>query len=242
MSPINPLRDKEQMYAYLLGQLPAAQVEQLEEAYFGDDATFALLEEARFELLDDYARGKLAPERAVLVEELLARSPDPASLAVARGLVSTPPRRLRVRWAGWGIAASLAIVGIGAAGWMARDNARLRSQLSSMAMQPVMARLSLTQTTARSASAPPETEIPNAATVILVELALGEPDPVVDVVIEGAGIQPIRMEGLHRDPSQPLSFYLASELLPPGDYEFLISKSRPSTVLLATFPCRISRR
>jgi anti-sigma factor RsiW len=45
--------------AYLLGELPEHEQEELEARYFGDDALFALVLAIEDELLDRYARGEV---------------------------------------------------------------------------------------------------------------------------------------------------------------------------------------
>ena len=53
---------KTTMTRYLLGELPEAERTALEQACFDDPLVFAGLEESESDLIDDYVRGRLAPE------------------------------------------------------------------------------------------------------------------------------------------------------------------------------------
>jgi hypothetical protein len=60
--------DRERAVRYLLGELPEAEREALEEQWFVQDDTLAELKEAEDDLVDAYGRGQLSPERRVLFE------------------------------------------------------------------------------------------------------------------------------------------------------------------------------
>lgn len=236
--------DKMQMQAYLLAQLPAEDAAQFEDRYFSDDRVFLLLEEARYDLLDGYAAGMLSPEQSRLVERHLLKRAEPETLSVARGLTAhqiRPRRRMAAP-----IAAAIAVASLATSAMLYLQNRELRSMAvpqSRPQLQLNVASISLTATLSRAAADPPLVRIPAAATIVTVELALAEPDPIVDVTVEAAGKgKLLRIEGLRRQPEGAVNVYLRAADLPDGDYEFLVSRSGGGSVLLGTFPCRILRR
>lgn len=92
------MSDDELVRRYLLGDLPGDEVEELEKRLLSDDDLFELAEAVEADVLDDYARGELAPGQRQRVEGYLASSPEGRlRLAVIRGLAATKapaPRKL----------------------------------------------------------------------------------------------------------------------------------------------------
>lgn len=72
---------------YLLGGLPEQDCDALEDAYFGDPALLARVDEAQHDLADDYAAGRLAPDdRARFEERHLASTDGREEVALAQVL------------------------------------------------------------------------------------------------------------------------------------------------------------
>lgn len=87
----------EQLRRWLLHELPETKAAALEERLFEDDALAAALRDAENDLLDDYARDRLAATQRRAVERHLLRTPqDRARLAFAHALagVSRSPPQL----------------------------------------------------------------------------------------------------------------------------------------------------
>jgi hypothetical protein len=108
-----------QIRQYLLGDLPAREETELEEAYFSDSELLARVELARDDLTDDYAAGRLtAADREKFERRVLATHEGREQLAVARALrqagaaapASSPAEwRLDRRWMGLAAGVLLAI-------------------------------------------------------------------------------------------------------------------------------------
>lgn len=93
-------QDEARLTRYLLGELPEAERDALEEAFFVDDDAFEQALAAEDELLDAYARGELSPgERARFEALFLSRPRVRERVRFARALAdatanvqATPPR------------------------------------------------------------------------------------------------------------------------------------------------------
>jgi hypothetical protein len=84
------MRDEELVRRYLLGDLPGDEQEALERRLLSEDDLFELAEALEAEVLEDYARGGLAPAQRERVEGYLAVSPEGRlRLAVIRGVSAT---------------------------------------------------------------------------------------------------------------------------------------------------------
>jgi hypothetical protein len=81
------MSDEELVRRYLLGDLPGDEQEAFETRLLSEDDLFELTEALEAEVLEDYARGGLAPAQRERVEGYLAASPEGRlRLAVVRGL------------------------------------------------------------------------------------------------------------------------------------------------------------
>src|SRR5215831_5208145 len=105
---------REQMTAYLLGELSDPEQAALEDLYFADEAAYQELLAAEDELIDSYARGELTDKSRERFESLLLgsaqrrekleiarvliRSVDHASTAVEPWRETFPRRRRRFDW------------------------------------------------------------------------------------------------------------------------------------------------
>jgi hypothetical protein len=79
--------DDDGLRGYLLGRMPEAEAEALEEAYFEDPEVLARVRAAEDDLLDDYAAGRLAPdERAAFEGRYQASPPLRRRVLAARAL------------------------------------------------------------------------------------------------------------------------------------------------------------
>jgi hypothetical protein len=83
------MRDDELLRRYLLGALPEAEAAELEPRLLAEADLFDLAEAIESEILEDYARGELAPADHEHVARYLASSPSGRlRLAVVRGLAA----------------------------------------------------------------------------------------------------------------------------------------------------------
>lgn len=86
------MSDDELIRSYLLGDLPGDGQEALENRLLSEDDLFELAEAVEAEVLEDYARGELAPGQQARVARYLAASPEGRlRLAVLRGLAAMKP-------------------------------------------------------------------------------------------------------------------------------------------------------
>jgi hypothetical protein len=129
--------------AYLLGELPVAEREEIETKIFEDEETYDRLLEAQYDLIDAYARDALTSHERVEVEQRLLGPPEgQRRTRLARALARREPQRagalesaaVRDRGAlpGWlaAAAAALAVAALSAAAWFGLDNVRLRRELA----------------------------------------------------------------------------------------------------------------
>jgi hypothetical protein len=135
-----PPGDHERLTRYLLGELPDAEAEALEDECFDDDETQAALEAAEDDLVDAFVRGTLPPERLRAFESRYAASPELRErVQFARALLrmsderagaAAPPAR---RWtAAWAAAAALAAA---VAGWALVDQRGARRERDTAVLQ-----------------------------------------------------------------------------------------------------------
>lgn len=107
--------------AYLLGQLPPAEAEALEDRYVDDDGLRASIEREEEALIEAFVDGRLDEASRAAFERVLAASPERRRrVEVVRGLVvrampgasAAPVVTSRVSWASaaWGLAAAAVVV------------------------------------------------------------------------------------------------------------------------------------
>jgi hypothetical protein len=89
-----PVRDE--LRDLLLHHLPEGRARELEERLMGEEDAAERLQEATYDLLDDYAAGRLSPaDRGAVERHLLASDENRWRLDVARGLASRRSRASR---------------------------------------------------------------------------------------------------------------------------------------------------
>jgi hypothetical protein len=134
--------DKERIVQYLLGALPEAEAERLDELSVSDRAFAQALSAAEHDLVDAHARGELTGDRLDRFRSYYLASPlrrEKASFARAlqefgdRHAVSRGVVRFGLPAAGsyrWMLAAVLTLAAV--ASWLFYQNARLRQQVSAL--------------------------------------------------------------------------------------------------------------
>jgi hypothetical protein len=254
-------RRDEEMRAYLLGTLATTRKAWLEEQIFEDEEAYDALLDARYDLLDDYARGALsASEREQVERRLLDRASEDAlglaDLLAARHPPSQAPdgeeKRSRPLDRRLLAVAAVALLAIGASIWLALDNRRLRVDLARVTSAPAdmprpagadgrIARLELTPQTTRSDAAPVMT-IPPAAAVVEVVIPVDETAPEYRATLEGRDGVVWTERRITRAPDGALHLWLAAGRIPDGAYELLVYRGPSADApLAAAIPFQIRR-
>jgi hypothetical protein len=110
-----------ELRSYLLGQLPAADAERLEERLLEDEEAFATLQSVEDDLFDDYARDRLSPvERGRFVERF-GRRTDRLTFARALARRTAGAKVVPIRRQPWVPMAAAAAVVIAVAGTVTRQ-------------------------------------------------------------------------------------------------------------------------
>lgn len=128
---VDPL-SREGLLAYLLGELPAAELAAIDRRLLEDETFGDLLEEARHELLEGYASGRLSDSECEQVRRALhlPREARGGEAGFARALRQamrqaspdpTPVLRGRGRWGVWPAALAAALVAALGLGLLLRD-------------------------------------------------------------------------------------------------------------------------
>jgi len=220
---------------YLLGKLPPAEREALESRAFNDDDFQSLLEEAETDLLDDWARRKLPPEEARVVQARFS----PEKRLIARRLAMPPRRENTPRL--WWVAAAAALIVVASATYIGT-----RPPIPPQVQTPQPATIEVASIDLRT----PGTRGVESASYRLspsaARLRFTAP------LIPGFSEFHMRIESAQRGlvAEAPLTLAegrLAGEQdatrLPDGDYDILISgRNQGPLELLATYPIRIERR
>ena len=171
---------------WLLGRLPSAEAEALEQRVLGDDAFGARLQDVETDLLDDLAANRLADgERAVAIARFNATPRARWRLRVARALArfASPARTAhrarpigdarrahsRRRWLGvaLGAVAAVAVVAVGV---------RLRAPVSDATITILADR--------QRGSAPDAYAVPRAASTVRLQIEVADADPATRYVLE----------------------------------------------------------
>lgn len=161
-----PELDEETIRRYLLGRLPEAEAETVEDAYFGEPEVFERVRGAEDDLIDDYVAGRLdradsvAFEARYLASEPLRQRVDAArALRRARPSGEAPAAMTRhVRWLGpLAIAAAIAVA---VAGVLLVMKARAPQPASP---QPSLARSETPAPSPSAAASPSPTASPSAS-------------------------------------------------------------------------------
>jgi hypothetical protein len=238
---------------YLLGKLPDAEAEGLEERFFADDAVFEELLAAEGELIDRYVDGELSrPDRARF-EARLSRSPEwrrrvdsaRALRRAARGALPTR-RGWREALGEWiaaprlqlGLAAATVLLVIGVA-WLAAKNARLRAAVrhAAPAPPPLVVAFSVTPGLVREAAGPKRIVVPPAAGAVALSLQIDRDDArrefrAVLRRVDGADV--FSADGLASAATadgRAVVFQVPAAVLTPGDYTaVLMARTGPGQV------------
>jgi len=205
--------DDDLLRGYLLGRMPEAEAEALEEAYFEDPEVLARVRAAEDDLLDDYAAGRLArDERAVFESRYLASPPLSRRVLAARALRQAAATaadeggagRRPLRWqlpVGLAAALLMALLAARMGPWVKREEAQASpppttasgasdvpspATPSTTAPTPAAARLvlALSAVRLRGLETAPELRIPAGSAIVVLEL---EGDP---------ALQPSHVSGL----------------------------------------------
>jgi anti-sigma factor RsiW len=232
-----PLDDK-QLREYLLGGLTPEERGQIEYRLFDDDDFADSLRETEADLLDGFTSGTLNEEDRRRFAALAGNPAWAAKLEVSQWIArqSAPlgwRTRTTPRWLGWAAALIAAIV----AGWMARENGRLRA-LPDKPAASLVASISMGAGTQREGS-DRTFVIPASSEVLRVELPAESGYEDYVLTVEGSGVSfsvPAALRG------ETVVGWIPSAILPPGHYDFLLKARRGgASELLATYPVKIER-
>jgi hypothetical protein len=240
--PMNAPMDEKQLREYLLGGLTPEEREQIEYRIFEDDDFADSLREMETDLLDRFTSGTLNEADRVRAAVLTGNPAWASKLAVSKWIAtqaaSAPLRRAPRTppwWLGWAAALVTAIL----AGWMDRDNSRLRALLAKPTAAPLVASVSLTSGTQRGGS-DWMLDIPASSEVLRVEMPVegGYREYVLSVEGSGASFTlPAQLRG------ETAVAWIPSSMLPSGHYDFLLKGQRGGAPeLLGTYPVRIERK
>ena len=238
---MNGPMDEKQLREYLLGGLTPEEREQIECRIFEDDDFADSLRETEADLLDRFTSGTLNETDRGRVGVLAGNLAWASKLAVSKWIATqaaaAPPRRASrttAWWLGW--AAALAIATL--AGWMARENGRLRALADKPTAASLVASISLTAPTQRGGS-DRTLAIPASSEVLRIEMPgeTGYQEYVLSVESSGASFTvPAQLRG------ETAVAWIPSAMLPSGHYDFLLKGQRGgASELLATYPVRIER-
>ncbi|MGD9905164.1 MAG: hypothetical protein AB7U83_16990 [Vicinamibacterales bacterium] len=231
---------------YLLRQLPEAERDAVESAYFADAEVAARLDDLDDDLASAYLDGALAADERTAFEARLGQPAVAARLELVRGLRAARQAPMPVetthppRWTIGLAAAAVLVLAVG--GWWltTRDGTTDRppSQASAPppatpspappatapAEPPVVVALTLPMTATRSGGAPPTVEIPENADQVALRLAAPLP-PLADLAAE---VRNVDVDGEWRGavtppgPDAPAAttgeVVVAAASLPGGDY------------------------
>jgi hypothetical protein len=240
---MNQRLEQEQLRLYLLGKLSEAERLEFEERLFADDDLEERLQEAEYDLLDDYARGSLPAGE----HEAVQRRYPQQRLRVATTLsaVARSPR-VRSRKAWPLVAAAAVFLCALPAVHFYREASQLREELRAVAAVPPqpqapIATLALRTQTTRG-SAPPLFTIPRGTSLIRIELNAEPGFEFYTLRIESAERGLVATQGVPAS-AGVVRGYVSSDLLTPGDYDVVLSGTRAGqSELIATYPCRLQFR
>ena len=237
---MNAPMDDKQLREYLLGGLTPEERGQIECRMLEDDDFADSLREREADLLDGFTSGTLNEEDRRRFSVLASNPAWAAKLAVSQWIAAQSARaplgratRTTSWWLGWAAALAAAIV----AGWMMRENGRLRA-LPDKPAASLVASISMAAGTQRDSS-DRTFVIPASSKVLRVEMPAesGYEDYVLSV--EGSGAS-FSVPGILR--AETIIGWIPSAMLPSGRYDFLLKARRNgASELLATYPVRIER-
>ncbi len=242
---MNTPTDDKQLREYLLGGLTPEEREEIESRMFEDDDFADSLREMEADLLDRFTSGTLNEADRGRVAVLTGNPAWASKLAVSKWIATqaaathaaSRPLRRSPRttpwWLGWAAALAAAIL----AGWMARENVRLRALLTKPTAA-LVASISLT-TGAQRDSSERTLALSASSEVLRVEVAveMGYKEYVLSVEGSGASFTvPAQLRG------DTAVAWLPSAMLRSGHYDFLLKGQRGGAPeLLGTYSVRIER-
>lgn len=229
---------------YRLGRLTETERHEIERRAFEDDAFEEKLLDAEADLLDDWARGSLSEEDTLAVQ----RAFTPDRLAVARSLngllthtaadVPLPAKTSTAGWPRWAVAAAL-LIGLLPSLYLWQRGTSIAPITDTPAARDEIAKLTLHVPTTRGTAAP-QLRVAASAKWVQATLDVAAGYDSYAVRVESARTGLLFEQTARTQP--PLNFMLPANLLPPGEYDFVISgRKNGETALLATYTCRIER-
>jgi hypothetical protein len=246
-----------------LGRLSADRRARLEDEIFDDEEAYDALMSVRYDLLDEYASGRLSDADRLQVEEQLLGAGTDQAMALAELLARRParaasdpgvevaPRLVAQRWLPLLAAAAVAVLAVGVSLRLASDNRRLRADLDrardaaagrSATPPPLsaLARVSLAAGTTRGAGDVPAVSIAADARGVEFVLAIGEPRPEYRVALEGRGGRLWSQRQAVRDADGAIHVWVPRSLLADGAYEVLVLDGPADDApLLQTVPFQV---
>lgn len=267
------MTDRREIDAFLFGRLSEAERTAVEERFFADDAFASDVLEREDDLLDALAADGLPAADAQALTARLVATPEGARrvrFARAWHAASRPGHAVDAssredvdarqgRWTGWAGAAASLVLAV-AAGTLAVQNARLRSQLDGRAVaappvSPVSAsptpeagsgavRVVLTGTRTRGSGDVPVVALPPDAAVVHLVVPSPDPSSVFDVRVETSpgGELIVDQRRARRTAGQDLDLWVSASQLPAGDYELLLTvDGAPDPRLVGQYAFRVQR-
>jgi hypothetical protein len=254
--------DERRMRAYLLGELPPSERDDVETRVFDSDDDYDRLLDAQYDLIGAYARGTLTPAEREAVEQRLLSHPDGQRRALRarklsqRGVTMAAPAATMPAsaWSPWLAAAAVLLAALTSSlVWMALDNARLKRELAATTAQPVsspreqppatslppslIAEMSLVPRVATSAEGTRRVAIAPEAQVVRLQLAVDEVAPAYTVAVERSSAGRLSTERqVAPQADGTLIVWLPADLVRAGNFDVLVWRGEESPAnLVATY-------
>jgi hypothetical protein len=225
---------RETIERFLLGTLDDADRAVVEERLLRDTEYCERLAEVENDLYDGYVRGDLSPSDAERFGSHLKRMPDGAQrLRAARALACiSPPKRKRVpvTWAGWAVAAALAVAFAASLWWSAQRP--VAGPVTVSVPRPGLpidalriARLDLPAVLTRGGAIPTVALPPDGALRLRLELR-GATSRALQVTLRRGGT--VVWTGTAGHPAPEIAeLWIPVSLLAPGEYEAVLHGAGP---------------
>lgn len=232
---MNARIDEKHLREYLLGGLTLEEREQIESRMFADDDFADSLREMETDLLDRFTLGTMNEADRGRLAVLTGNSAWAPKLAISRWIArqaAPAAHRTSARASAWWLGWAAAAVGAMLAGWMVRENGRLR------ALPGLVTSVSLTTGMQRNGSER-TLVIPASSEMVRVEMPGESGYNQYVLSVEGSGT-PITVPAEVR--GETVIAWVQPAMLPTGHYDFLLKGSRGgASELLATYSVRIQR-
>jgi hypothetical protein len=236
------------MRAYLLGQLPQSEREEIEMSAFQNEVFDSEVQEAEMDLLDDWARGRLSTADARIVVQRFPVEKRRAALLLAQKAQHRTQNRANV--APWWLAAAAAMILSLPAVYFWRQSRSLKVELESArlpraetaAPAPEVATLALRNPSTRGAAAGPAFSIAPSAQFIRLTAGAVPEFPLYEIRIESSEKGLVFSQVAPLSSSEP-TIEVPSQILGDGNYDVMVfGRKGDSSELLASYPVRILRR